>query len=313
MIVGADGQDGSFLTEFLLAKGHKVAAVVKSDHYKWLKPYTVNLDIYNYDFTDNKNVNYIMSYVQPDEVYNLAGYSNTFDPWNNILEVHKLNTLIPLNILEYIKNTKIRFFQASSSNVFGDSCISPQNELTLPAPRYVYGATKAYIQEIIDEYVQKYGVFACYGILYSHESERRPYEFVSQKIIRHLVDLASNLIIFDLQLGDINGQKEWGYAKEYIEAFYLMLQQEQPDNFIIGNGKTYSVRDFINIAYQRLELNCGEHIQYDSNNSKKKSIMCADATKAEKLLGWKAQTDIHKLIDIMISHEKKKRDARIIC
>jgi GDPmannose 4,6-dehydratase len=328
LITGVTGQDGSYLAEFLLNKGYIVHGVIRRasvfnteriDHLHGLD----NFHLHHGDVTDSSNINKLMSTIQPDEVYNLAAQSHvqvSFEVPEYTAQVDALGTLRILDALRnYCPNAK--FYQASTSELYGKVQEVPQNEETPFYPRSPYGVAKIYGYWIVKNFREAYNLYACNGILFNHESERRGKTFVTRKITIGLAEIAAGKRSI-LTLGNIDSQRDWGYAKEYVEAMWLMLQQDSPEDFVIATGKTYTVRTFVEKAAKYVGFDIewqGEGVNEVGVDKKTNKIiieinskyfrptevdlLIGDATKAEQKLGWKAKVEIDELVEIMMKND----------
>src|SRR3989338_5518436 len=246
LITGITGQDGSYLADFLLAKGYKVyglvrrSSVEKFDNINHIKD---KVELVQGDLTDQNSLNFLMKEINPDEVYNLGAQSFVPTSWNQPLLTADVTALGVTRILEAIRlnNSKIKFYQASSSEMFGKVRETPQNEKTPFYPRSPYGVAKVYGHFITVNYRESYGIFACSGILYNHESPRRGLEFVTRKVT-HAVARIKLGLQKELRMGNLDAKRDWGFAGDYVEAMWLMMQQEKPDDYVIATGETHSIR-----------------------------------------------------------------------
>jgi GDPmannose 4,6-dehydratase len=304
LILGALGQDGIFMSNILLNKGHEVYGVIKKN------PTKDKLDnIHYYEVTPNDSSEYIkiIDEIQPNQIYNFMGVTNVFNPWDNSNEVYFNNFLLPLQIIEFIKTTlpACKFLQASSSLIFGKTTETPQNELSIRNPIYHYGYSKNLIDNIIKEYRENFNLFLCSAILYSHESELRGENFLSKKIIKQSVEIKNGLRD-KIHLGDVNQFRDIGYVKDYMEACYLILQQETPNDFIIGSNTSINTKELIIKILNKFNLKYDDVVEID--NSFKRNIdlshLVSDTTKL-KNIGWEPLTSVDKMIDIMINFEIK--------
>ena len=338
LITGITGQDGSYLAEFLIEKGYQVHGIVRRsstlnreriDHLTKPDFQTGedrgNIILHYGDLTDPSSVEKIIKQVMPDEIYNLAAQSHvgiSFDIPKNTTEVVAIGTLV---ILEAMKNVcpLAKFYQASSSEMFGKVVEIPQTEKTPFNPRSPYGCAKAFAFHITKNYRESYGIFACNGILFNHESERRGENFVTRKITRSLARMKYGLQT-ELSLGNLDAQRDWGHARDYVEAMWLMLQQDKSDDYIIGTGEKHTVREFIEEASKLVGLNLiqngkkGLEEEYVNINSNIKvkihpryfrpaevDLLLADPTKARVKLGWQPKIKFKELVKIMCEHDLK--------
>lgn len=311
-VTGISGQDGSYLTEFLLEKGYEVHGIVRRsssvfrERLEYLYPEFKDKKLFLYygDLTDGSSLARLLYKLQPDEIYNLAAQSHvkiSFDVPEYTANVVALGTL---RLLESIRETgiKIKFYQASSSEMFGKVLEIPQKETTPFYPRSPYACAKVFAHHITINYRESYGLFACNGILFNHESPRRGENFVTRKITRGIADILakkSNKII----LGNLDAKRDWGYAKDYVEAMWLMLQQNTPDDYVIATGETHSVREFIEEAFKIAGLNWQKYITVDKKYFRpaEVDVLVGDAGKAKKALGWSPKTNFKELIKIMLA------------
>lgn len=318
LITGITGQDGSYLTELLLDKGYEVHGIIRRsssfntdriDHlYQDPHETGTHLRLVYGDLNDSSSLNTILRQIQPDEIYNLGAQSHvrvSFDVPEYTAEVTGLGTV---RILEAIREAGIRprFYQASSSELYGKVLETPQTEKTPFYPRSPYGCAKAYAYYITVNYRESYDLFACNGILFNHESERRGETFVSRKITRAATRIKLGLQD-KLYLGNLEARRDWGYAKDYCEAMWLMLQAEEPDDYVIATGETHSVRDFLDEAFGLLDLDWKEHVEKDERYYRPTEVdlLLGDASKARKALGWEPKVNFKQLVQLMVDHDLK--------
>lgn len=316
LITGITGQDGSYLTELLLEKGYDVFGIVRRsssfnteriDHL-YQDPHEPNtrLRMFYGDLNDSSSLNTILRKTEPDEIYNLGAQSHvrvSFDVPEYTGEVSGLGAV---RLLEAIRETGIRprFYQASSSELFGKAREQPQNETTPFHPRSPYACAKAYAYHITVNYRESYGLFACNGILFNHESERRGETFVSRKITRAATRIKLGLQE-KLYLGNLDAQRDWGYAKDYVEAMWLMLQADEADDYVIATGETHSVREFLDETFGYLDLDWKQHVETDPRYLRPAEVdlLLGDARKARRLLGWEPKVSFKELVLIMVEHD----------
>ena len=316
LITGITGQDGSYLTELLLEKGYQVFGIVRRsssfnteriDHL-YQDPHEPNtrLRLFYGDLNDSSSLNTILRRTEPEEIYNLGAQSHvrvSFDVPEYTGEVTGLGTV---RLLEAIRDTGIRpkFYQASSSELFGNAREIPQRETTPFHPRSPYGCAKAYAFYITLNYRESYGLFAANGILFNHESERRGETFVSRKITRAATRIKLGLQK-KLYLGNLEARRDWGYAKDYVEAMWLMLQAEEPDDFVICTGETHSVREFLDAAFGHLNLDWKEYVEIDPlyYRPAEVNMLLGDAGKARRVLGWEPKVTFEALVRLMVDHD----------
>lgn len=313
LITGITGQDGSYLAEILLAKGYEVHGVIRRastfntgriDHlYKDPHVNGVHLFLHYGDIADSTNLIKLLYRIQPEEVYHLAAQSHvrvSFDIPEYTGDVTALSTI---RILEAIRETgtNAKFYQASSSEMFGRVQEVPQNEKTPFYPRSPYGVAKVYSHWATVNYRESYDLFACCGILFNHESPRRGETFVTRKITRAVARIKAGLQK-KLYLGNLDAKRDWGYAKEYVEAMWLMLQQDKPDDYVIATGETHSVREFLEKAFSHVGLNWQDYVELDPKYLRPAEVdlLIGDPSKAKKELGWKCKVTFNELVSLMV-------------
>lgn len=313
IITGITGQDGSYLAELLLDKEYDVIGMARrssSSNFERIKHLENKITIEYGDLADQTSINRILDKYKPNEVYNLAAQSFVKTSFDQPILTSDITGIGVTRVLESIKTIcpKARFYQASSSEMFGKVQTTPQDENTKFYPRSPYGTAKAYAHHMTVNYRESYNMFACSGILFNHESPRRGKEFVTQKIINGAVSI-KNQKSKNINLGNLEAIRDWGYAKDYCVAMWLMLQQDEPDDYVIGTGKTNSVKDFCDISFKLLNLNYEEHVVVDENYFRPAEVdlLVADASKAKLKLGWEPKTNLEELIKIMIESEKRKQ------
>lgn len=314
LICGISGQDGAYLAQLLLDKGYAVYgtsrdAQISTLHNLQYLGIRDRINVLSMALTDFRSVLQALNQVQPDEIYNLAGQSSVGLSFNQPVETLESIATGTLNILESIRfiDKPIKLYNAGSSECFGDTHGLPADEETAFRPRSPYAVAKATAFWEVANYREAYNLFACSGILFNHESPLRPDRFVTQKIISSACRIA-NGSKEKLVLGNINIQRDWGYAPNYVEAMYLMLQQDVPEDFVIATGKTISLSSFIAAAFQILGLNWQEYVVYDLSLCRPTdiSVSCANPQKAREKLGWIASTDIQETIKIMVAAMQRK-------
>ncbi len=308
LITGITGQDGSYLAELLLEKGYKVygltrrTSTVNNERIKHIED---KVEFLQGDLLDQSSLTEAVMHSEPDEVYNLAAQSFVKTSWNQPVLTGEFTALGVTRMLEAIRvvNPKIKFYQASSSEMFGKVTEVPQKETTRFHPRSPYGVAKAYGHYITLNYRESYNIFACSGILFNHESPRRGLEFVTRKI----TNAAARIKLGTqekLELGNLDAQRDWGFAGDYVEAMWLMLQQEKPEDFVIATGEAHSVKEFVQLAFgavgikdweKRVVANKPEHLRPAEVDH-----LIGDYSKAEKILGWKPKTSFKELVEMMV-------------
>tara|TARA_B100000989_G_scaffold274391_1_gene233170 strand:- start:37 stop:1065 length:1029 start_codon:yes stop_codon:yes gene_type:complete len=335
LITGVTGQDGSYLAKFLLDKGYEVhgikrrTSLINTDRIDHLfqDPHENNIKfiLHHGDLTDSTSLIRIIQEVQPDEIYNLAAQSHVKVSFEEPEYTANSDALGALRILEAIRILKLekktKYYQASTSELYGDVRETPQNEKTPFYPRSPYGVAKLYAYWITINYREAYGIFACNGILFNHESPVRGETFVTRKITRALTRIKLGLQK-TLYLGNLNAMRDWGHAKDYVEVQWLMLQQDKPDDFVIATGKQHSVRDFINLTAKNLDMKIEwkgkaeneigifenkEIIKVDTNYYRPTEVesLIGDASKAKKILGWEPKISFESLIKEMVEEDLK--------
>ncbi len=316
LITGITGQDGSFLAELLLEKGYEVYGVIRRassfntdriDHlYQDPHQQGTRLRLLYGDLNDGSSLNTILRQVCPDEIYNLGAQSHvrvSFDIPEYTAEVTGLGTV---RLLEAIREVglKPKFYQASSSELYGKVHETPQRETTPFYPRSPYGAAKAYAFYITQNYREAYGLFACNGILFNHESERRGETFVSRKITRAATRIKMGLQE-KLYLGNLDAKRDWGYAKDFVEAMWLMLQAAEPDDYVVATGETRSIRQFLDAAFGLVDIDWKKHVEIDPRYFRPTEVdlLLGDATKARTELGWEPKVSFEEMVRIMVEHD----------
>jgi GDPmannose 4,6-dehydratase len=313
LITGITGQDGSYLTELLLEKGYEVHGIVRRSssfnteriEHLYRDPHErdVRLRLHYGDLNDASSLQSILSTVQPDEVYNLGAQSHVRVSFDIPEYTGEVTALGATRVLEAIRKLKVgcRFYQASSSELFGKVIETPQRETTPFHPRSPYAAAKAYAHYLTQNYREAYGLFACNGILFNHESERRGETFVTRKITRAVGRIKLGLQR-ELFLGNLDAKRDWGHAADYVEAMWLMLQQDKPDDYVIGTGETHSVREFLDLAFRRADLDWREFVHIDERYLRPAEVdlLLADPSKATRELGWKPKVSFEQLVIRMV-------------
>ena len=312
-ITGITGQDGSYLAELLLEKGYEVHGLLRRtstfttgriDHlYRDPHEQESRLHLHYGDLSDGANLVALLSQIRPDEVYNLGAQSHVMVSFLNPAYTVNVDALGTLHLLEAIRALDIqcRFYQASSSEMFGKVAETPQSETTPFHPRSPYACAKVYSYWQTVNYREAYNLFACNGILFNHESPRRGKTFVTRKITRAAARIKLGLQQ-SLVLGNLDAKRDWGFAGDYVEAMWLMLQQEQAEDFVIATGETHSVREFVEKTFARLDLDPDEHVKVDPEYFRPAEVelLLGDATKAREKLGWQPKVSFEQLIDRMV-------------
>jgi len=312
LITGITGQDGSYLAEFLLEKGYTVCGMVRrssTENFERIAHLTDRVVLKQADLLDQLSLIKIMEEVQPDEIYNLAAMSFVPTSWNQPMLTGEFTGIGVTRVLEAMRQIcpKARFYQASSSEMFGKVREVPQTELTPFHPRSPYGAAKAYGHYITVNYRESYNLFAVSGILFNHESPRRGREFVTRKISDGVARIKLGLER-NLRMGNLDSQRDWGFAGDYVQAMWMMLQQPQPDDYVIATGIAHSVRDFIERAFARAGLDWKRYVVQDPQFIRPAEVdhLLGDSSKARRVLGWKPLVDFGGLVDMMVDADLKK-------
>ncbi len=306
LITGITGQDGSYLAEFLLSKGYRVVGMTRrssSDIQERISMMLDRIEIVSGDLLDQSSMTSIIAECQPDEVYNLAAQSFVPASWSQPVLTGEFTALGVTRLLEAIRhvNPRIKFYQASSSEMFGKVVEVPQNERTSFYPRSPYGVAKVYGHWITVNYRESYGLFAVSGILFNHESERRGREFVTRKISDGVARIKLGMQE-KLSLGNLEAQRDWGFAGDYVRAMWLMLQQETPDDYVIATGRTHRVRDFCKLAFDTVGLNWEDHVVQDPRfyRPAEVDLLVGDPSRAKRVLGWYPETSFEDLVEMMV-------------
>jgi GDPmannose 4,6-dehydratase len=313
LITGITGQDGSYLAELLLAKGYEVHGIIRRAstfntsrlEHLYADPHipAAMLKLHHGDLSDASALARLIGSIAPDEVYNLAAQSHVRVSFDSSEYTTDITATGVVRLLEAIRETGIkpRFYQASSSEMFGKVQEIPQRESTPFYPRSPYGCAKVYAYWITVNYRESYNLFACNGILFNHESPRRGETFVTRKITRAVAHIQAGLQD-KLYLGNLDAKRDWGYAREYVEAMWLMLQQAQPDDYVIATGEAHTVREFLEAAFACVKLDWRKHVEIDSDYYRPAEVdlLVGDASKARKQLGWEPKTKFHDLVKLMV-------------
>lgn len=316
LITGITGQDGSYLTELLLKKGYEVHGIVRRsssfnteriDHlYSDPHESNVRLRLHYGDLNDASSLHAIVTQVCPDEIYNLAAQSHVRVSFDIPEYTGEITGLGAMRMLETIRKVGVpcRFYQASSSELYGKVVETPQRETTPFHPRSPYACAKAYAFYIAQNYREAYGMYVSNGILFNHESERRGETFVTRKITR-AVGRIKHGMQKELFLGNLDAKRDWGHAEDYVEAMWLMLQQDQGDDFVVGTGETHSVREFLELAFGHVGLDYQEFVKIDPRYYRPAEVdlLLADPSKAQKQLGWTPKVSFPELVKRMVTHD----------
>ncbi|KML36102.1 GDP-mannose 4,6-dehydratase [Cytobacillus firmus] len=316
LITGITGQDGSYLAEFLLSKGYQVYGLKRrtaTPNFENIQHILDKIEIISGDLLDLSSLIEAIRASDPDEVYNLAAQSFVADSWPQAIYTGYATGLGVTNILEAIRLTKpdIRFYQASSSEMFGKVLEIPQKETTPFYPRSPYAVSKVCGHWITVNYRESYGMYTCSGILFNHESPRRGLEFVTRKVTNGVAKIKLGLQK-ELRLGNLDAKRDWGYAGDYVKAMWLMLQQENPEDYVIATGETHSVRELVEIAFDYVGLDWNKYIVQDPNLMRPAEVdlLLGDPKKAMDKLGWKPEITFENLIKTMIDSDMQKLKAK---
>lgn len=306
LITGITGQDGSYLAEFLLEQGYKVVGLVRRTstvNFQRIQHIQRRLTLVSGDLLDQASLISVLQEYRPREVYNLAAQSFVPTSWSQPVFTGEVTALGVTRLLEAIRQVcpETRFYQASSSEMFGKVREVPQNESTPFYPRSPYGVAKVYGHWITINYRESYDLFACSGILFNHESPRRGLEFVTRKVA-HGAALIKLGMARDLRLGNLDSKRDWGYAGDYVKAMWLMLQQEQPDDYVVGTGQTHSIRELCQVAFGHLGLDYQEYVKPDPRFMRPADVdlLVSDPTKAREGLGWEPSVNFEALVTLMV-------------
>src|SRR5579862_7861139 len=313
LITGITGQDGSYLAELLLREGYRVVGMTRrtsTEVHERIEHIVGDLQIVSGDLLDQSSITSILRDVRPAEIYNLAAQSFVPASWSQPVLTGEFTALGVTRVLEAIRhvNPAIRFYQASSSEMFGNTPESPQNEKTAFYPRSPYGVAKVYGHWITVNYRESYGIFACSGILFNHEGPRRSREFVTRKISDGVARIKLGLAK-ELRLGNLDAHRDWGFAGDYVRAMWLMLQQNEPDDYVIATGKTHSVRDFLRVAFEAAHLGSYEpYVVIDPRFVRPAEVdrLIGDASKAKQELGWEPEVSFEELVAMMVESDIKR-------
>lgn len=312
-ITGVTGQDGSYLAEFLLEKGYKVYGMTRrtsTDNLERIEHIKDKIKIVHGDLVDQSSITSLLKEIQPDEIYNLAAQSFVKSSWSEPLSTGEYTALGVLRVLEAMRQVspKAKFYQASSSEMFGIAP-APQGEKTPFHPRSPYAVSKVFGHYITQNYRESYGLFACSGILFNHESPRRGLEFVTRKITDGVAKIKLGLAL-ELRLGNLDAKRDWGYAGDYIKAMWLMLHQDKPEDFVVGTGENHSVEEFVAEAFKTAGIkNWQKYVKVDAQFLRPAEIMelKADWSKAKNKLGWKPVVDFKNLVKMMVEADIRRQ------
>ncbi len=311
LITGITGQDGSYLAELLLEKGYQVYGMVRRssvEKFDRIAHIASRLELLQGDLTDQSSLDEAVKISQPDEIYNLAAQSFVPTSWNQPTLTAEMDAVGVTRMLESIRKQKpdARFYQASSSEMFGKVRSIPQNEQTPFYPRSPYGVAKVYGHFITVNYRESYGLFACSGILFNHESPRRGLEFVTRKV-SHGVAKIKHGLEKTLRMGNLEAKRDWGFAGDYVQAMWLMLQQNQPDDYVIATGETHTVKELVRIAFDTAGLKWEDHVVTDPLffRPAEVDLLIGDPAKAKQKLKWNHSVSFKHLVEMMVESDLK--------
>ena len=316
LITGITGQDGSYLAEALLEKGYTVVGMVRrasTENYERLDHIRDRLELRQADLLDQLSLIRVLEQTRPDEVYNLAAQSFVPTSWSQPVLTGEFTALGVTRVLEAVRlvNPAIRFYQASSSEMFGKVRETPQDERTAFHPRSPYGVAKVYGHGITVNYRESYGLFACSGILFNHESPRRGLEFVTRRISDGVARITHGLAS-ELRLGNLEARRDWGFAGDYVHAMWLMVQQDQPDDYVVATGESHSVQDFVEVAFGYVGLDWIEHVVVDPALKRPAEVdrLLGNAAKARERLGWAPKVKFPDLVRMMVDADLARLGPR---
>lgn len=319
LITGITGQDGSYLADLLLKKGYEVYGMVRRssmEKFDRIEHIKEKINIRQADLLDQFSLIKLMDEIRPEEVYNLAAMSFVPTSWNQPVLTAEFTAVGVTRMLEAIRaiDPKIKFYQASSSEMFGKVQEIPQSEKTPFHPRSPYGVAKVYGHWITVNYRESYDIFGASGILFNHESPRRGMEFVTRKVTSHAAKIKLGLAK-ELRMGNLDSKRDWGFAGDYVKAMWLMLQQDEPDNYVVATGKTHSVKDLVEAAFSYLDLDYKEFVVTDERfiRPAEVDLLIGDATKAREKLGWEPEVSFEGLVKMMVDADMEllKKEQKV--
>jgi len=309
LITGVTGQDGSYLAELLLGKGYRVCGMVRrasTENFQRIEHLRDRLELHQADLLDQTSIAAVLDKVRPDEVYNLAAMSFVPTSWHQPVLTAEFTAVGVTRLLDALRQVcpAARFYQASSSEMFGKVQETPQREATPFYPRSPYGVAKVYGHYLTVNYRESYNLFACSGILFNHESPRRGLEFVTRKITHGVARIKLGMA-HELRLGNLQAKRDWGFAGDYVRAMWMMLQQAQPDDYVIGAGETHSVEEFVAVAFGHAGLDWRKHVVVDPQfyRPAEVDLLLADPSKAQAVLGWKPEVSFERLVTMMVDSD----------
>jgi GDPmannose 4,6-dehydratase len=312
LITGVTGQDGSYLAEFLLGKGYVVHGMVRrssTENFQRIEHLRGKVELHQADLLDPTSLAHLLARTQPDEVYNLAAMSFVPTSWEQPVLTAEFTGVGVTRLLDALRQVcpKARFYQASSSEMFGKVHHTPQSENTPFHPRSPYGVAKVYGHYITVNYRESYGLFACSGILFNHESPRRGLEFVTRKISHGVARIKLGLAN-ELRLGNLEARRDWGFAGDYVDAMWRMLQQDHPDDYVVGTGETHRVEEFVRLAFERVGLDWRQHVVVDPllYRPAEVDLLLADPGKAARQLLWRPEMSFERLVHTMVDADLER-------
>ncbi len=315
LITGITGQDGSYLAELLLEKGYEVWGMVRrasTESYERLEHLRDRLNFVQGDLLDQPSLTAALQAAEPDEVYNLAAQSFVPTSWSQPVLTAEFTAVGVTRLLEAIRqvNPAIRVYQASSSEMYGQVRETPQTELTPLYPRSPYGVAKCYGHYITVNYRESYGMHCSSGILFNHESPRRGLEFVTRKVTDGVARIKLGLA-HELRLGNLDAKRDWGFAGDYVKAMWLMLQQDEPDDYVVATGETHTVERLVNLAFARVGLDPKDYVVLDERfvRPAEVDLLVGDPAKAKSILGWEPEVDFEGLVNMMVDADVERLEA----
>lgn len=312
LVTGVTGQDGSYLAEFLLEQGYQVFGMVRRasvDKFERISHLMDKIELVQGDLLDQFSLISVLKQTKPQEVYNLAAQSFVPTSWAQPVLTSEFTAIGVTKLLESIRlvDKNIKFYQASSSEMFGKVRETPQTEMTPFYPRSPYGVSKVYGHYITVNYRESYGLFAVSGILFNHESPRRGLEFVTRKVTDGVAKIKLGLAQ-ELRLGNLDAKRDWGFAGDYVKAMWLMLQQPKPDDFVIATGETHSVKELVEVAFSHVDLDWQKYVKIDQAFMRPAEVdlLVGDPTRAKKILGWQPTISFPQMIKMMVDYDLKR-------
>jgi GDPmannose 4,6-dehydratase len=313
LVTGIGGQDGSYLAELLLEEGYDVVGLVRPESAPYENLSGLDVELYEADLLHQTSLAQALRAADPDEIYNLAAPSFVPTSWERPVHTAEFAAVGATSLLEAIRTVdpSIRFYQASSSEIFGEPAESPQTERTPLAPVTPYGVAKAYAHYIVHSYRRLYDMYACSGILYNHESPRRPIKYLPRKVAHGAAAISLGLQQ-ELVIGELDAQRDWGYAGDYVRAMWLMLQQDEPDDYIVATGESHSVRELVHIAFEHVGLDWQQHVRVDpafERGAAELRGLVGNPGKARAKLGWQPDVDFTQLVHLLVDADVERLRA----